>query len=285
MRPGRVAGQVGGGLQADADLEKVGDDRVEEFLAAMHPPGGSSGGVNVGEAADRGHVPHHGQGEPAGGGLHGAEADLHREGRPVFVQPGQQGAGAHRPGPGGLQVGGNQALQRLAGQFGGRVAEHLLQAPASQHERAFAVGQRHPVAERLDHVPQHARGHDRGGPRAALGQRQSNVGRSRRGAGHPPSPTAPSGARVRHRERGVHDRRPRGQGCLHGRVDGHQAADAGHAQHPQDDPAGDDQPQLDAAGHGALVSPRHRIGARVIARERGRHVRDQCLSAAVDNRQ
>ena len=100
-----------------------------------------------------------------------------------------------------------------------------------------------------------------------------------------PSPSAPGLARVRRREHGARGRRPRGQGRVHGRVDGHQAADAGHAQHPQDDSTGHDQPQLRAADHGALISPRHGIGARVIAGDRGGHVHDQCLSAPVDDRQ
>ena len=108
---------------------------------------------------------------------------------------------------------------------------------------------------------------------------------TRREAGHAPSPRAPGPARVRRREHGARGRRARGQGCLRGRIDRHQAADAGHAEHPLDDSAGDHQPQFRAADHGALVSPRHRIGARAIAGDRGGHVDDQCVGAPVDDRQ
>jgi hypothetical protein len=37
--PGRVAGQVDGRLQAEPDVEEAGDDRVEQFLAALCLPG------------------------------------------------------------------------------------------------------------------------------------------------------------------------------------------------------------------------------------------------------
>ena len=97
-------------LQADADLVEAGDDRVEEVLAAAYLLRGGRGRVKVGEAADGGHVPDHDEGETAGSGRHGAQADLDREGGPVLAQPRQQDSGAHRPGPGGLQVGGNQSL-------------------------------------------------------------------------------------------------------------------------------------------------------------------------------
>ena len=33
--PGRVAGQVGSGPQAEPDAEETGDDGVEQFLAAL----------------------------------------------------------------------------------------------------------------------------------------------------------------------------------------------------------------------------------------------------------
>ena len=99
-----------------------------------------------------------------------AEADLGRERGPVFAQRDQPRPGAHRPGPGclgvagpvmavsGLQGGGHQGLDRAAGQLAGRVAEHLLQPQVGQRERAAAVGQRHPVLQRVDQLPRHCRG-------------------------------------------------------------------------------------------------------------------------------
>ena len=60
---------------------------------------------------------------------------------------------------GQLQVGGDQALDRVADQFGVGIAEHFLQPPVGEHERAVTVGQRDPVVEGVDHFPQQALGH------------------------------------------------------------------------------------------------------------------------------
>jgi hypothetical protein len=42
--PDHVTGQVDGGLQADTDMEMAVDDPVEQFLAAVWPPGDSGPG-------------------------------------------------------------------------------------------------------------------------------------------------------------------------------------------------------------------------------------------------
>src|ERR1035437_9575510 len=86
-QPGRAGGQVDGGLQAETDVVQGGDDRIEEFLAAM-------GLLGAG-----GDVPDHGQGQPAGLGRERAEADLGRE-RGRGPAPRRGPAGRPRPGAG-----------------------------------------------------------------------------------------------------------------------------------------------------------------------------------------
>ena len=49
-----------------------------------------------------------------------------------------------------LKVDGHQGLDPAADQLGVLVAEHLLQPQVGQRERATAVGQRHPVVQRVD---------------------------------------------------------------------------------------------------------------------------------------
>jgi hypothetical protein len=51
---------------------------------------------------------------------------------------------------GRLQVGWDQALDRLAKQLAVLVAEHLFQPSAGQRERAVAVCQRYPILESVD---------------------------------------------------------------------------------------------------------------------------------------
>jgi hypothetical protein len=156
----------------------------------------------------------------------------------------------------GLKAGGHQGLDRAADQLGMLVAEHLHQPQADQRERAAAVGQRHPVRERVDQLPCHSWGDGRRGP-------------LRPGS--------------RHRNHGGW--RPGGGGRLQGRVDGDQAIQAVEGEHLPDDRRGDRQPQLRAADDGPLVAAGQGIRARVITGDRRGQVRDQRLGAPVDDRQ
>ena len=252
-------------------MVQASGDRVEKFLAVVCLPGRDCGPGEVGEVgelAGHGDVADNGEGEGAGRGRHRAEADLGREGGPVFAQRDQPCPGAHRPGPGcpgvggpvaavsSLKAGGDQGLDRAAGQLAVRVAEHLLQPQVGQRERAATVGQRHPVLQRVDQLPRRCRGDGRRGPL------------------WPGS---------RHRD---HYRwRPGGRGGRQGRVDGDQAIQAAEGEHPVDDLRGDHQPQLRAADQSPLVGAGQGIGARVITGDRRGQVRDQRPGAAVDDRQ
>ncbi len=66
---------------------------------------------------------------------------------------------------------GDQALNWLAVQFRGLVAEHLFESPVGEHERAIAVRQCYSVIECVDHFP-HRRRRGESGPWLGPGQRE-----------------------------------------------------------------------------------------------------------------
>ena len=157
------AGWVDSGLQEEPELEQAVDDRIQDFPAALCllcRDRRTDEVYEVFELPGCGGIPDHGEGEVAGCGRDGGEADLYRERGCVFAQPDEPTG--HRPGPGcfrvggpvaavgRLQVGWDQALDHLAEQVAVLVAEHLLQPSAGQRERAVAVCQRHPILEGVD---------------------------------------------------------------------------------------------------------------------------------------
>jgi len=55
------------------------------------------------------------------------------------------------------QVGRDQGLDRAPGQLAAPVTEYLFQPPVRQREFAVVADQRHPVAQRVDKIPQDSR--------------------------------------------------------------------------------------------------------------------------------
>ena len=105
---GGGVGQAIGVLEDEADVEEDAGDVVEEIAGGLLGLGGGEAGAFF-KAAGDGDVADDGQGEPAGGGLEGTEADLGGEGGSAFAQPGQPGPGPRRPGSRSLRVAGPAA--------------------------------------------------------------------------------------------------------------------------------------------------------------------------------
>jgi hypothetical protein len=168
-----------------ADIEQAGDHPVEQVLAAVRLLRGDSRPGDAHQVialAGLGEVTDHGQGEVTGRGRHRAEAHLDRERGAVLAQPDQRCPITHRPGPGRPrvtgpvaavgrpQVGRDERLNWTAGQVGVPIAKHLRYPAVDQDQPAIAVGQRHPVGERVDELEQHGLGDGpRPGPAARPG--------------------------------------------------------------------------------------------------------------------
>jgi len=153
-------------------MEQSGDDRVKQVPAAVFLLGGDRGTGQCGKVCQPpglGDIADHGQGEPARCGPDRAEADLCGEGGPVLAQPDEPCLIVHRPGPGCAVVAGPQAavpvlqvrweeeLDRVTEYLVTLVAEYRVQPQVRQHDRAVVIGQRHPVLEGINHLPEHGR--------------------------------------------------------------------------------------------------------------------------------
>ena len=151
---------------------------------------------------------------------------------------------------------------------GGLVAEHGRQLPVRQHDRPVLRGQRDPVIQRVDQLPQHGLVHQRGAACGVIwpGQR-------------PPRPPPRQDRAPEEIARPRPVRRPGGESRLKRRVHRDQAVQALSAHQPPDVRGRYHQPKLRLAGRRAQVRPGHRVGAGLIAAHGGRHVRDQDDSA------
>jgi predicted amidohydrolase len=151
---GNAIGQVDGGLQAEAGLEKVTEYAAGQFPAVTCRLCGSGlGQVDQAVAlAGRSNVPDHGEGEQTCGRRHRAQADLDRECRPVLAQADEARPGPHRPGRRCLsvssavtavccpQAGRDEGFHCAADQFARLIAEHIVHRPVDQGERARVIG-------------------------------------------------------------------------------------------------------------------------------------------------